>query len=119
MATVILFTNGGQNDEEKQKELHIGRKSIILKEHLVNRVHVSDLPDQYQLYPTVFYRWQRQLFEQGAADFQNDEKREVVQVKKKIEKLEIKVATKNEVLEESMDAHIVLKNLGEEYTGHT
>lgn len=90
-------------------------KVNILKEHLVNGVPVSDLCDQYQLHPTVFYRWQRQLFEQGAAAFQNDEKREVVQLKKKIEKLESKVATKNEVLGELMEAHIALKkSLGEE-----
>jgi transposase-like protein len=90
-------------------------KVNILKEHLVNGVPVSDLCDQYQLHPTVFYRWQRQLFEQGTAAFQNDEKREVVQLKKKIEKLESKVATKNEVLGELMEAHIALKkSLGEE-----
>jgi transposase-like protein len=90
-------------------------KVNILKEHLVNGVPVSDLCDQYQLHPTVFYRWQRQLFEQGAAAFQNDEKREVTQLKKKIEKLESKVATKNEVLGELMEAHIALKkSLGEE-----
>lgn len=90
-------------------------KVNILKEHLVNGVPVSDVCDQYQLHPTVFYRWQRQLFEQGAAVFQNDEKREVTQLKKKIEKLESKVATKNEVLGELMEAHIALKkSLGEE-----
>lgn len=90
-------------------------KVNILKEHLVNGVPVSDLCDQYQLHPTVFYRWQRQLFEQGTAAFQNDEKREVVQLKKKIEKLESKVATKNEVLGDLMEAHIALKkSLGEE-----
>jgi transposase-like protein len=44
-------------------------KVNILKEHLVNGVPVSDVCDQYQLHPTVFYRWQRQLFEQGAAVF--------------------------------------------------
>lgn len=41
--------------------------------------------------------------------FQNNEKREVVQLKKKIEKLESKVATKNEGLGELMEAHIALK----------
>ena len=71
--------------------------------------------DQHQLHPSLFYRWQRQLFEQGAAAFQNDEKREVAQLKKKIEKMERKMATKNEVLGELMEAHIALKkSLGEE-----
>jgi transposase len=100
---------------KNRKNYTAEEKVSILKEHLVNGVPVSDLCDQHQLHPTVFYRWQRQLFEQGAAAFQNDEKREVAQLKKKIEKLESKVATKNEVLGELMEAHIELKkSLGEE-----
>jgi len=100
---------------KNRKKYTAEEKVTILKEHLVNDVPVSDLCDQYKLHPTVFYRWQRQLFEQGAAAFQNDEKREVAQLKKKIEKMERKMATKNEVLGELMEAHIALKkSLGEE-----
>ena len=100
---------------KNRKKYTAEEKVKILKEHLVNGVPVSEVCDQHQLQPSVFYRWQRQLFEQGTAAFQNDEKREVVQLKKKIEKLESKVATKNEVLGELMEAHIALKkSLGEE-----
>lgn len=100
---------------KNRKKYTAEEKVTILKEHLVNGVPVSDVCDQYKLHPSVFYRWQRQLFEQGAAAFENDEKREVAQLKKKIEKMERKMATKNEVLGELMEAHIALKkSLGEE-----
>lgn len=100
---------------KKRKNYSPEEKVSILKEHLVNGVTVSELCDRHQLHPTVFYRWQRQLFEQGTAAFQNDEKREVKQLKQKIEKLENKVVKKNEVLGELMEAHIALKkSLGEE-----
>jgi transposase-like protein len=33
-------------------------KVAILRRHLVEQVPVSDLCEQYQLQPTVFYRWQ-------------------------------------------------------------
>lgn len=33
------------------------QKVAILRRHLVEQVPVSDLCEQYQLYPTVFYRW--------------------------------------------------------------
>jgi len=90
-------------------------KVRILKEHLVNGVPVSELCDQHHLQPTVFYRWQRQLFEQGAAAFQSSPNRETNQLKQKIGKLEEKVTRKNEVLGELMEAHIALKkSLGEE-----
>lgn len=70
---------------------------------------VSELCEQHHLQPTVFYRWQRQLFEQGAAAFQSNPNREATQLKQKIGKLEEKVAKKNEVLGELMEAHIELK----------
>ena len=42
-------------------------KVAILRRHLVDRVPVSTLCDEYQLHPTVFYRWLKQFFENGAA----------------------------------------------------
>lgn len=44
-------------------------KVAILKRHLVERVSISDLCDQYHLQPTVFYQWQQQFFENGTAAF--------------------------------------------------
>jgi transposase len=41
-------------------------KVAILRRHLIDRVPVSDLCDQYQLQPTLFYLWQKQFFENGA-----------------------------------------------------
>ena len=99
----------------KRKNYTPEEKVRILKEHLVNGVPVSELCEQHHLQPTVFYRWQRQLFEQGAAAFQSNPNREATQLKQKIGKLEEKVAKKNEVLGELMEAHIELKkSLGEE-----
>ena len=42
-------------------------KVAVLKWHLVEKVPVSDLCDELGLNPTVFYGWQKQLFENGAA----------------------------------------------------
>lgn len=89
-------------------------KVAILKRHLVDHVPVSDLCDQYYLQPTVFYRWQREFFENGAAAFETGRKVAVDQHSRKIEALEKKLQTKNEVLSELMEEHIKLKkNLGE------
>ena len=51
---------------KNRKKYTAEEKVTILKEHLVNGVPVSDVCDQHQLHPSMFYRWQRQLFEQGA-----------------------------------------------------
>ena len=99
---------------KKRKSYSPAEKVRLLKEHLVNGVPVSKICDENQLQPTVFYRWQRQFFENGAAVFQNDQDREAARLKKKIASLEEKVAKKNEVLGELMEEHLTLKkNLGE------
>ena len=61
-------------------------------------------------------RWQKELFENGAAAFQSQERphRQVEEKQKRIEFLEKKVQTKDEVLAELMAEHIALKkSLGE------
>jgi len=42
-------------------------KVALLLRHLIDRVAVSDLCDEYQLQPTLFNAWQKQFFENGAA----------------------------------------------------
>lgn len=99
---------------KKRKYYSPEEKVSMMKQHLVNGVAVSELCDRHQLQPTVFYRWQKQLFEQGAAAFQNDQKRETTQLKQQVAKLEEKVAKKNEVLGELLEEHVALKkSLGE------
>jgi len=89
-------------------------KVAILKRHLVEKVPVSDLCDELGLNPTVLYGWQKQLFENGAAAFQKSRGRQADRREQKIEKLEAKLAQKNEVLAELMQEHVQLKKeLGE------
>jgi transposase-like protein len=89
-------------------------KVAILKRHLVEKVPVSDLCDELGLNPTVLYGWQKQLFENGAAAFQKSRGRQADRREQKIEKLEAKLAQKNEVLAELMEEHVQLKKeLGE------
>jgi len=55
------------SDERKH---HTSEEKVtILRRHLVDRVPVSTLCDEYQLHPTMFYRWLKQFFENGAAAF--------------------------------------------------
>jgi len=84
-------------------------KMAILKRHLVEKVPVSDLCDQFGLHPTVFYRWQKELFEQGANAFTNTRDRHQTNLAKKVADLEQKLSKKHEVLSELMEEHIALK----------
>ena len=41
----------------------------ILRLHLLERTPISDLCDQHGIHPTMFYRWQKQFFENGEVAF--------------------------------------------------
>ncbi len=99
---------------KKRKYYSPEEKVSILKQHLVNGVPISELCERHQLQPTVFYRWQRQLFEKGAVAFQSGQDREAKRLKQKVAQLEAKVTKKNEVLSELMEEHVALKkSIGE------
>lgn len=100
--------------KRKRKNRTGEEKVAILKRHLVDRVAVSDLCDEYNLHPTVFYRWQKEFFEHGAAAFEHSKGNKKKQENAKIQALEQKLQRKNEVLSELMEEHIKLKkDLGE------
>src|SRR6516225_2517151 len=96
---------------KERKHFTPEEKVAILRRHLVDKVPVSELCEELGLRPTVFYRWQKELFENGAAAFQSQERphRQVEEKQKRIEFLEKKVQTKDEVLAELMAEHIALK----------
>src|SRR5437667_10161340 len=91
-------------------------KVAILKRHLIDKVPISDLCEELNIYPNQFYGWLREFFENGHAAFDNGRKGKAVEDAKdrKIEQLEAKLARKNEVMAELMEAHTQLKKeLGE------
>jgi hypothetical protein len=89
----------------------------LLRLHLLEKKPVSDLCEEHQLSVNLFYLWQKQFFENGAAAFAHSDKRlKALQDAKdrKIAALEDKLQRKNEVLAELMEEHVQLKKeLGE------
>lgn len=89
-------------------------KVAILRRHLIDRVPVSDLCDEHQLSPTLFYIWQKPFFENGSAAFERKGASPVGQLQRTIAALRDKLQRKNEVVAELMEEHIKLKKeLGE------
>lgn len=103
----------------KRKRKHISgtEKVVALRRHLLEGVPISTLCDELSIAPTVFYRWQKEFFENGAAVFDKASKGRREQeslVARRVEVLEAKLVTKNEVLSELMEEHVKLKKeLGE------
>ena len=56
---------------KKQRTYYTAEEKVaILRRHLLEQEAVSKLCDELGLQPTVFYRWQKELFENGAAAFE-------------------------------------------------
>jgi transposase-like protein len=99
---------------KERKHYTAEEKVAILRRHLLDKVPVSDLCEELGLQPTVFYRWQKEFFENGAAAFQGRSRPDQQAEQQRIEFLEKKIQTKDEVLAELMAEHITLKkSLGE------
>jgi transposase-like protein len=89
--------------QQTRRQFTSEQKAAILKRHLVDKVGVSDVCDEYQLQPSQFYEWQRKLMENAAAALEEQ-----------IARLEAKLAKKDSVMVELLSEYVALKKeLGE------
>jgi transposase len=100
--------------KRQRKNYTAEEKVAILRRHLLEQVPISDLCEEHGLHPTMFYRWQKELFENGAAAFQQKGRPNPQAEQERIAYLEKKIQIKDEVLAELMAEHVALKKtLGE------
>lgn len=95
------------------------QKAVIVRRHLVDKVPVSDLCDEYKIQPSMFYAWQKQALDHVEAAFTNTSNatkassREA-KLEAKVAELEARVAKKDNVIAIISQEHIELKKeLGE------
>ena len=100
--------------KKTRKRLTAEEQVAILRLHLLEHVAISDLCDRHGIHPTMFYRWQKEFFENGAAALEPRPRRPTDAKDQRIAALEQKLQRKHEVLSELMEEHIKLKKeLGE------
>lgn len=92
------------------------QKVAILRRHFVDKVPVSQLCEEYELQPSVFYYWQKQAFENPAAALQpaaTTSSREK-DLERENEALRAKLVKKDHVIAEISEEYVARKNeLGE------
>jgi transposase-like protein len=97
---------------KKGRKHYTGEEKVaILRRHLLEKEPISKLCEELGLQPTVFYRWQKEFFENGPAAFQNKARPNHQAEQERIEYLEKKIQTKDEVLAELMAEHVALKKV--------
>jgi len=90
------------------------QKLAIVREHLLEKVPVSTLCEKHNISPVNYYNWQKMLFENGEACFERKKnsanaKRQQDCSAVKIQQLEAKIQSKNEVIAELLQEHVELK----------
>ncbi|MEO0853977.1 MAG: transposase [Cyanobacteria bacterium J06648_11] len=100
--------------KQKRRRFTSEQKAAILRRHLVDKIPVSDLCDEYKIQPSVFYSWQRQLLENmvvaldGGKDRHASERRDT-KLKRENEALKAKLAKKDNVIAEISEQFVTLK----------
>lgn len=101
----------------KRRQFSAEEKVKILKRHLIGKEEVSDICDELKINPNQFYRWQAELFENGAVAFERQGKQEEAKLRKfkeKIETLEERIQHKDNVIATITEDYVKLKkNFGE------
>jgi transposase-like protein len=94
------------------------QKAVIVRRHLVDKVPVSDLCDEYGIQPSLFYNWQKAVLDNAerafVADVGHSRAGREAQLEQKIAQLEAKLARKDSVIADISEEYVTLKKeLGE------
>ena len=95
--------------KRERKHYSPEEKVAILRRHLLEKEPISELCDEVGLRPTIFYRWQKEFFENGAAAFEQKRPTNHSADQERIAYLQKKIQTKDEVLAELMAEHVAQK----------
>jgi transposase-like protein len=100
--------------KEKRRQFSADKKAEILRRHLVDKVAVSDLCDEYRIQPSLFYTWLRQMMGNLEAALQDGRSQsrgdgELQKAQEKIQALESKLARKDAVIALISEEHLKLK----------
>lgn len=88
------------------------QKADLLRAHLKDKRPVSELCNEHQLQPSVFYTWQQHLFDHIDTLFESQQRPAPARDKalcERIAQLEAKLAHKDEVIAEISEDYVRLK----------
>lgn len=101
-------------NEKTRRKYTAEQKAEILARHLKGKESVSDLCDEFGLQPSLFYRWQDQLFQNMAVALEPTGRKRKASAKdsalaKENEALKAKLTKKDDVIAWISEEHIALK----------
>ena len=103
--------------QTKRRVFTAPEKLSLVKSHLVGKTPVSQICEENDIAPSLFYQWQQALFDHGAEALERRaeghraqrESTELRRLRSELEKTQAQLANKHEVLSELMSEYIGLK----------
>lgn len=95
--------------ERTRRYFSAEEKVKIIRLVLLEKQLVSAVCEEYKLQPSLYYLWQKQFFENGAAAFGKEKPTEDPQLLRQVQKLEQKVRQQQEVIAEVTGEYVQLK----------
>jgi transposase len=79
------------------------------RKHHIDKIAVSKVCEEEDIQPSLFYYWQKQLFENATAALQPSDAPRVKELEKENETLRAKLARKDEVIAEISEEYVAIK----------
>lgn len=100
--------------KKTRRKFSTSQKAALLRQHLKEKVAISDLCDENAVQPSVVYGWQSHLFDnlEAALEAKPGTKKvdsEAAALKRRIADLEAKLAKKDNVIAEISAEYVALK----------
>lgn len=105
--------------KSKRKHYTADQKAAIVRRHLVDKVPVSQICEEAGIPPSVFYTWQKQLFDHAQTAFAPPDGRarradagELARAQRRVAELEAKLSRKDSVIAQLTEELIAEKKIG-------
>lgn len=82
----------------KRRSFNPEQKAEIVMAHLVDSVPISEICEQHQINPNLFYRWQAEFRQIAAAAFRKDDVRKQKTEQRKVDQLEEQLQKKDGII---------------------
>ena len=95
--------------KKPRRSFSVEQRAAILRRHHIDKLPVSKVCEEAEIQPSLFYYWQKQLFENATAALQPSDAPRVKAQEREIEALKAKIAKKDEVIAEISEEYVGLK----------
>jgi transposase len=103
--------------KKKRRNLSPDEKLALLKRHHLEKTPISEICNEQELQPSLFYQWQHKLFELGGGAFEPQKQKppsREKELEQRVAALEARLQKKDEVIAEISEEFVRLKKeLGE------